>query len=98
MGRLEKLHPATFQVLVKGIEMIRSQFHVDARSLLRCRTLRPEGVIAIVSQQANCTPIWAADADHCELWSLVDLDSKAELRSVKINRAPHVRYAEGQPL
>ena len=33
MRRLKKFHPPTFQLLVKGIEMIGSQFNVDARSL-----------------------------------------------------------------
>ena len=98
MGRLEKRHPPIFQLFIKGIEMISGQFNVDARSLLGCRALRSEGIIAIVNQQANCPTRCSADADHCELWSLVDLDSKAELRSVKIDRAPHVRYAQRQPL
>ena len=35
MWRLKKFHPSTFQMLVKGIEMVGGQFNVDARSLPR---------------------------------------------------------------
>src|SRR3954447_8944153 len=37
--RLEKLHPLSFQLFVKCIEVIRRQLNVDACSLTRCRAL-----------------------------------------------------------
>src|ERR1700692_3860494 len=79
----QKIPPPTFQLLVKGIEMIGSQFNVDARSLLRCRALRSERIAAIVDQQAYRPARRPADADHRKLRSLVDFNRKTELVSVK---------------
>src|ERR1700730_14144502 len=98
MRRLKKFHPPTFQLLVKGIEMIGSQFNVDARSLLRCRALRAERIATIVDQQADRPARRPADADHRKLRSLVDFDRKTELVSIKIDRTPHVGNAERQSL
>src|ERR1700730_18912431 len=98
MRRLKKFDPPTFQLLVKGIEMVGSQFNVDARSLLRCRALRSEGIAAIVDQQADRSPRRPADADHRKLRGLVDFNRKTELVSVKLDRTLHVGYAERQPL
>ena len=98
MRWLKKFHPPTFQLLVKGIEMIGSQFNVDARSLLRCHAFRSERIAAIVDQQAYRPTRRPADADHRKLRSLVDFNRKTELVSVKIDRTPHVGYAECQSL
>jgi hypothetical protein len=97
MRRLKKFHPPTLQLLVKGIEMIGSQFNVDASSLPRCCALRSENIPLVVDQQADRPARRAPDPDHRKLRSLVDFKRKTELVSVKLDRAPNVGYAERQP-
>jgi hypothetical protein len=50
------------------------------------------------AEAADRTARRPADADHCELWSFVDLNRKAELVAVKFDRPSHVGYAKRHSL
>src|SRR5262249_50322472 len=95
--RFEELHPASFQLLIKPVEMVGTQFDMDTLSLPRGRALRSQWIPAVVNQQADGSTRSAPDADHRELRSLVDLDCEAKHVSVEFDRARHVGNTEREP-
>src|SRR6185437_7685469 len=67
---------------------------MDAQSFLFAHRRR----WPISRKKADCAAMRSPDTDHCELWRLIDLNTKAELAAVELNSALNVFHAKRQTL